>query len=86
MTALLPLAIALQGIGYATHLLATQGLLPEEEDTPTDPPTPAAQGGGGVIPLRKPGHSAPWHWVPFHPVAPKRPRKKRQAEILFLGH
>lgn len=30
--------------------------------------------------------SAPWHWVPFNPVHPRRPRKKRQQDILFCTH
>lgn len=29
---------------------------------------------------------APWRDVPFLPVRPRRPRKKRQEELLFLGH
>jgi hypothetical protein len=37
MSALLPLAIALQGIGFASYLAAVQGLAPDEE-TPVQPP------------------------------------------------
>ena len=46
-----------------------------EEDT-----TPPEQPAGGGTSL-----GVPFRWVPFAPVAPKRPRKKRQTEVLFLG-
>lgn len=26
-----------------------------------------------------------WHYVPFHPVPARRPRKKRDADLFFLG-
>jgi hypothetical protein len=33
----------------------------------------------------KPYKTTPWNWVPFNPVPARRPRKKRNAAILFLG-
>jgi len=65
-------------------LLLLQSLLAPATPPPSEPER-LAQGGVGTIPLRKPGHTAPWHWVPFRPVAAKRPRKKRQGDLLFLG-
>lgn len=68
-------AIALQGIGFSLHpiMLAVLGLLPEEEQ-PIDP-LPLPTGGGS---------SAPWRWVTYAPVKPRRPKKRRDAELLFL--
>ncbi len=51
---------------------AMQGLLAVEEEEPAAPP-----GGGGRT-------GAPWRWVHFIPVRPRRPRKRRQADILFM--
>ena len=48
---------------------------------PPEPPVDTGTTAAGGKPLR----SAPWHWVPFAPVKPRRPRKKRNAAILFLG-
>jgi hypothetical protein len=69
-------------------LLLFRSLL--EAVAPPEPPEPpATQGGGVMVPRKKwqhmhPMQSAPWHWVPFHPVARKRPRKKRDADLLLL--
>jgi hypothetical protein len=67
-----PRAVALLGIGYSPLMLAIMGLLPEEEE----PDQPATQGGFS---------DAPWRWVPFTPVRPRRPRKRRDTDVLFLG-
>lgn len=40
---------------------------------------PASTGGGTTRPIGK-----PWQWVPFHPVPARRPRKRRDADVLFL--
>jgi hypothetical protein len=89
MTALLPLAMALQGIGYATHLLATQGLLPEEEDTPTDPPNPqpVVVQMVNLAPRRSRGkpYTQLWPRLPATPEPRKRTRRHREREaLLFL--
>jgi len=70
-----PRLVAIQGIGFTPIAMAIQGLLAEEEEE-TPPPPPSS---GGYS-------SAPWHWVPFNPVHPRRPRKKRQQDILFCTH
>lgn len=43
-----------------------------------DAPQPPVVAGGGYA------SDAPWHWVPFTPTHPRRPRKRRQADLLFL--
>jgi hypothetical protein len=60
-----------------------------QQVAPPEPPAPpTTAGSAGPIKLRRPPapQNAPWKWVPFTPVAPKRPRKKRKAELMFLGH
>jgi len=72
-------AIALQGLATPFALsaiaLAVQGLLidllPEEPDPP-----PA-----GAAPAR---FTSPHRWVPYLPVKHRRPRKRRDADVLFL--
>jgi hypothetical protein len=68
-----PRAIALHGIGFAPLALATLGLRGVEEP-------PEVQPSGGAFSNR------PWLDVPFIPITPRRPRKKRQEELVFLGH
>lgn len=46
------------------------------------PVTPPTSGGATLKPRPS---SAPWHWVPFNPVKPRRPKSRRDAELLFLG-
>ena len=69
------LVIALQGVGFGPFATALQGLVSLPEENLLSP-------AGGAKGKK---HFAPWHWVPFHPVPARRPRKKRNAAILFLG-
>ena len=71
--ALNPRAIALQGIGYAPLAVAALGLVGIEAP-------PVVQPAGGAFGNR------PWRDTPFLPVRPRRPRKKRQDELVFLGY
>ncbi len=71
-----PLVIALQGVGFGPFAVALQGFA----FAPNVEPVNLAGGARGKK------HFAPWHWVPFHPVPARRPRKKRNAAILFLSH
>lgn len=72
MLTLSPLAIALQGIGFGPLAMAALGLLPEDDE-------PA------VVPVSGGFSDAPWRWVPFQPIKPRRPKKRRDTDVLFLG-
>lgn len=67
------LAIALQGFIAPAYpmLIALQGMVEDANTGPT------GGSGGKVI-------GAPWQWVPFNPVRPRRPKKRRHADIVFL--
>lgn len=69
-----PLIAALQGIGYATHLVAAQGLLPKDEEIL---PTTHGQGTMGLVGYRI--------QIP-QPKPRKRPRKVRERGdwLLFM--
>jgi hypothetical protein len=72
-----PRAVALQGLGETPRLVAVQGLwpaqeLPEDEDDTASPFTHRRRS---------------WRPLPVEQLPPpKRKRKRRQADILFLGH
>ena len=70
------LSIALQGIGFGALAVAVQGFAQ----------TAAASLPAGTTRRRRvvhlPGHTV---YIPA-PVDPRRPRKRRQADLLFLGH
>ena len=69
------LSVALQGLGFGTFAVATQGLALEAMTQQT----PQAPAGGRVI-------GSPLAWPTYVPVHPCRPRKRRDADLLFLGH
>jgi hypothetical protein len=70
MATLNPIAIALQGIGYTPQAVAIMGLLPLEAPAPDQPSY---------------WSDRPWRDVPFIPITPRRPRRKRQDDLIFLG-
>jgi hypothetical protein len=70
MATLNPIAIALQGIGYTPQAVAIMGLLPLEAPAPARPSY---------------WSDRPWRDVPFIPITPRRPRRRRQDDLIFLG-
>ncbi len=74
------LSIAVQGVGFGYSHMALQGFAcdsetvdqPDDTDAAVSPFTPARRA---------------WRPLPIDPLPPaKRKRKRRQADILFLGH
>ncbi len=68
------------GTATAVGSLAGVALVAATCDAPT------GTAGSTLINGGKPYKTTPWNWVPFNPVPARRPRKKRNAAILFLGY
>jgi hypothetical protein len=66
-----PRAIAVQGVGFTPLNVAVQGLWPVGEPPAPDQPSYWSD--------------RPWRDVPFIPITPRRPRRKRQEDLIFLG-